>query len=114
MLRRHVRLDNGVLTIAAGIHTRRVAIAGLDLDKARIVDLRERTELRPLLRTNGSNAPGYNTGHYRLRDRSPAFVLLSDRGRVLWLPEKSGKQLLLSLVQPRSLLDALQDARTAR
>ncbi len=46
----------------------------------------------------------------RLRDRSPAFVLLTDRSRVLMLPEKPGKKVLLSLQQPQALLDALHQA----
>jgi hypothetical protein len=54
-------------------------------------------------------------GHFRLRDRSPAFVLLTDRSRVLVLPAKSAakraaKTLLLSLQQPQGLLDELHKA----
>jgi hypothetical protein len=56
-------------------------------------------------------------GYFRLHDRSPAFVLVTDRSRVLVLPEKSGtkragKTLLLSLQQPKALLDALQTTST--
>ena len=110
--RRRVSVDAGVLTIAAGINTRRVVLADLDLSAARIVDLREHGELRPLVKVFGTRLPGLAMGHFRLRDRGPAFVLVTDRSRVLVLPEKpgmkgAGKTLLLSLQQPQALLDAL-------
>lgn len=105
--RRRVTLDAGMLTIAAGVNTRRIAVADIDLASARIVDLRERSEWKPLVKVFGTRLPGLGMGHFRLRDRSPAFVLLTDRARVLVLPEKSGKKLLLSLQQPQALLDAL-------
>ena len=110
--RRRVSVDAGVLTIAAGINTRRVALADLDLVAARIVDLREHEELRPLIKVFGTRLPGLALGHFWLRDRRPAFVLVTDRSRVLVLQEKPGtkrvgKTLLLSLKQPQALLDAL-------
>lgn len=113
MLRRtRVTLDAGNLVIAAGMLTRRVAVADLVLDKARIVDLREHRELRPLLKVFGTSLPGHTSGHFRLHDRRAAFVLVTDRSRVLVLPERSGKTLLLSLQQPQALLDALKQVRT--
>lgn len=113
MLRRtRVTLDAGTLVIAAGMFTRRVAVADLALDKARIVDLREHRELQPLIKVFGAHLPGHSSGHFRLRDRRAAFVLVTDRSRVLVLPESSGKTLLLSLQQPQALLDALRQDRT--
>lgn len=110
--RARVTLDGGTLTIAAGLLTHRIAVASLDPEAARIIDLRERTELRPLVKVFGTRLPGLAMGHFRLHDRSPAFVLVTDRSRVLVLPEKpgtkrTGKTLLLSLQQPKALLDAL-------
>lgn len=115
--RRRVSIEAGVLTIAAGLNTRQVALADLDLAAARIVDLREHDELRPFLRVFGTRLPGLAMGHFRLRDRSPAFVLLTDRSRVLVLPAKSAakraaKTLLLSLQQPQGLLDELHKGGT--
>jgi Bacterial PH domain len=106
--RRRVGLENGVLTVAAGFNSRRIAIGDIDLDAARIVDLREHTGLKPMLRVMGTSLPGYHAGHFRLRDRSKAFALLSDPSYVLVLPETSGRKLLLSLVQPQALLDELR------
>ena len=107
MRRRSVRLEDGALKISAGMHGHRVAIAGIDLAGARIVDLAEHKALRPLFKSFGTSLPGYHAGHFRLRDRSKAFVLVTDRKRVLVLPEHSGRKLLLSLRHPQALLDAL-------
>lgn len=106
--RQRVTLDAGSLTIAAGVLTRRVAVANLDVHAARIVDLREHSEWSPLIKLFGTRLPGFSSGHFRLRDRSKAFVLLTTRDRVLMLPETSGTKLLLSLQQPQALLDALR------
>ena len=117
MHRARVTLDGGTLTIAAGLLTRRIAVTNLDPVAARIVDLRERSELRPLVKVFGTHLPGLAMGHFRLRNRSAAFVLVTDRSRVLVLSEKpdmkqAGKTLLLSLQQPQALLDALHMAGT--
>lgn len=109
--RRRVEVGAGELRVRAGMYSRRVALGEFDLVDARIVDLRERTELRPTLKLMAIRLPGLSLGHFRLRDRSRAFVLVTDASRVLVLNERSGRRLLLSLVKPQGLLDALQ-ART--
>lgn len=110
--RRRVDIADGKLDIVAGINRHRVRLSDLDLDNAAIVDLSERTELRPFWRTFGTGAPGLRAGHYRLRNRDKAFVLVTDTRRVLVLPERSGRTLLLSVERPQALLDALRgDAR---
>ena len=113
MKRRAVRLHDGVLEVRAALFRQRVAVAQLDLDRARVVDLAERTELRPVMKTSGMSMPGFHAGRFRLREKfAKAFCLLTDRHRVLWLPLRDGKdQLLLSLEQPQALLDALKAVR---
>ena len=113
MKRRAVELRDGVLEVRAALFRQRVAVAQLDLDRARIVDLAERTELRPVVKTGGMSLPGFHAGRFRLREKfARAFCLLTDRHRVLWLPLRDGKdQLLLSLEQPQALLDALKASR---
>jgi len=110
--RRRISLVGDRLVIVAGLNTRRLAVGDLDLTTARIVDLRERSEWRPWIKLFGTRVPGLSAGHFRLRDRSRAFVLVTDTSRVLVLNERSGRRLLLSLAKPQALLDALQ-ARTS-
>lgn len=110
MKRRSVELRDGVLEVRAALFRHRVAVSELDLGRARVVDLRERTELRPVLKTGGMSLIGFDAGRFRLREKfGKAFCLLTERGRVLWLPHRDGKdQLLLSLQHPQALLDALR------
>ena len=112
--RARVTLDAGTLTIAAGLLTRRIAVANLNPTAARIVDLRERSEWQPFIKLFGTRLPGHSSGYFWMRDRKVAFALVTDRSRVLVLPERAGdksagKQLMLSLVHPQALLDALRE-----
>lgn len=106
--RNRVALEDGGLHILAGLNQRKVVIDELDLAGARILNLAEHASLKPFLKVMTTRLPGYNAGHFRLRDRSKAFVLVTDYSKVLLLPEKSGRKLLLSLERPQALLDALQ------
>jgi len=106
--RREVALDGGHLRIAAALHTLTVSVDRLDLASAKIVDLAEARDLRPFWKTFGTSAPGLRAGHFRLRDRTRAFALVTRQDRVLVLPEREGRILLLSLERPQALLDALR------
>lgn len=117
---RDIRLQGDTL-VAAGalVFARKVPVARLDLDKARILDLGEHTEFKPMLQLGGFAMPGFKAGHYLLRNRSRAFCLLTSYQRVLLLPQRDGKWLLLSPEHPQALLDALRqtappDRRTSR
>lgn len=106
--RRRIRLEGRELHIAATLYTKHIAVDALDLARARIVDLAEHTEFKPALKTNGFNLPGFQAGHYRLRNRGKAFCLLTGRERVLLLPQRDGGWILLSPEKPQALLDALR------
>ncbi|MCK7594156.1 PH domain-containing protein [Pseudomarimonas salicorniae] len=110
MRRRSIRLEAGQLRVVAAFYHLRVPIADLDLERSRAVDLAEHSELRPMLKTNGFALPGYSAGHFRLRNRSKAFCLVTDPARVLALPRHDGGILLLSPERPQALREALQAA----
>lgn len=112
--RRHVVLDGDLLSVAAGFNTARVSIADLDLVGARIVDLTADKTLRPGMKSFGTSMPGFHAGHFRLRNRSRAFILITDKSKVLALPQRGGRMLLLSLERPQSLLDALRTMAETR
>lgn len=112
--RRSVTVADGMLHVRAGVHTRTVPCASLDIDAAHVDDLDERTELRPFVKTFGTSLPGLSMGHFLLRDRNRAFVLLTTHRKVLLLPAHDGRRLLLSVEHPQRLLEALSDAAAAR
>lgn len=107
---RRIRILDGKLAVmAASIFTHTVAPRDLDLDRARIVDLDEQNDLKPRLRLWGFGLPGFSAGHYLLRNRARAFCLLTRRDKVLVLPRRDGKYVLLSPEQPQTLLDRLRE-----
>ena len=108
--RRRITLEKGVLVVAATFYTRKTSVAALDLAHARIANLDERTEFRPGLKSNGYGLPGFQAGHFRLRNRAKAFCLLTSQQRVLILPQQDGAFLLLSPEHPQALLEALRAA----
>ena len=110
--RRRIALEGESLVVRATLYTRRVPVAALQLDGARVLDLDEHTEYKPLLKTNGYSLPGFHAGNFRLRNRARAFCLLTGDGRALWLPRSDDTQaLLLSPERPQALLDALRATR---
>lgn len=116
MKRRSVALVGNVLDVRAALFRERTTIADIDLERARTVDLAERMDLRPAVKTMGMSLPGFHAGRFRLRGKLvKAFCLITDRSRVLWLPLHNGKdQLLLSVERPQDLLDALRTTMDAR
>ena len=107
--RRAVMLGRDGLHIRAGINSLRVPIDAIDVARAAVIEPTQHPGLRPMVKTFGTAMPGYQAGHFRLRDRGPAFVLLTGPGKVVLLPLRDGKRVLLSLRHPESLLQALRD-----
>ena len=108
-LRRHrLRLDDAGLEVTTSFYRRQLALTQLRIDQARVVDLGERTELRPILRTNGTGLPGFKSGWFRLRNHGKALVATVGGNRVLWLPTTAGFDLLLEPRRPQALLDRLK------
>lgn len=112
--RRTVAIDGDTLRVVAGLNSAAIPLDALDIASARIVDLDSEPGLRPLLKTFGTSMPGFHAGHFRLRDRSRGFLLLTTRRKVLALRERDGRTLLLSLVRPQALIDALGERATRK
>ena len=109
LTRRHrLRLDASGLELATTFYTRRFRWDELDPGQAREVDLDERPEYRPMLRTNGMSLPGFRSGWYRLRNGDRALVATAGGRRVLWLPTRKGHDLVLEAADPRALLERMR------
>lgn len=109
----HLILGSHSLEIHTGFQRQPLALSELDLASARVVDLGERTELKPLLRTHGTDFPGFRSGWFRLRNRRRAFVAITTGPRVLFMPTRNGYDLLLQPRQPQALLERLRTLATA-
>lgn len=110
MWRRQVAFDGRQLRVKATYYSRQSPLSEFRLDQARVVDTREHTEFKPLLKTNGFGLPGYWAGHFMLRDKRKAFCLVTDVSKVLALPHADGRVWLLSFDHPQAVLDILRRA----
>lgn len=108
MRRHHLAVDGDGVEVATTFYRRRVAWNALRLDEARVAHLDEHTQLKPLLKTNGTAFPGFRSGWFRLRNREKALVAMLDGPRVAWVPTTEGFGLLLQARQPQALLDHLR------
>lgn len=102
-----VALSARALGIDTGVARRIVPLAALAARGVRVVNLAERSDLRPLLRTWGIGLPGLQAGWYRLRDGSKALCLVTERQRVCLLEDDRGLRYLLSITDPAPLQRAL-------
>ena len=110
--RRSIRINGDVLEIKATFYSRSLALSSIDVDAARVIDLREHPENRPLLKTNGYAVPGLVAGNFRDRRRNKLFCLVT-APRVLRMPLKDGSLVLASPAHPDRLLDSIRK-RTGR
>lgn len=108
--RRRITFDGNVLEVRSTLFRRRVPVAQLLLDQAEVVDLKQHPRLALKHRSFGYSAPGFHSGHYRLRDGRKGFLLVTDVHHALALPVRDGSVLLLSLVEPQTLLATLRKA----
>jgi len=103
-----VYVDQGELVVKPGIGSKRIALSALRRHGLSIVDLSERTELKPVLKLWGTSLPGFAGGRFRLRNGDNAICLLLDRTRVSYLRSDDGTAVLLSLREPEQLRELLQ------
>lgn len=109
MRRLRIVLDNRELQVRATFYSKKLSLETIDLDKARVLNLEEHTDLKPGFKTNGFSLPGLRAGHFRLRNLTKAFCLVTDHTRVLALPLRTGGMLLLSPTRPTDLLAHLRE-----
>lgn len=105
-----LRVDGGILDMRAAFYRYRIPLADLDLQRARVVDLDERPQLRPgLLSNNTMTLPGFRAGWFRLGNRRFTFVAIVDGRRKLWLPSTGRRDLLIEPRDPAAALERLRE-----
>ncbi len=101
MRRFSLSLDGGRFKLRSSFYTIDIPLSDL-AGGAQVLDLRERSPLRPRLRTNGFSVPGYKSGWYRGADGSRLFAAVTT-DRVLYLPTRLGYGILLSVQDAEAL-----------
>ena len=82
--------------------------------EVRWVNLNLEEGLKPAIRTNGVELPGYKVGWFRLVDGQKALVFLTDYSRVVYVPTKEGYVVLLSVGDPLAFVRDLRRAWSDR
>jgi len=90
------------------IYGRSIPLTSLKLDSSRIVDLATEIDLSLKRRTNGIGLPNYAAGWFKLRNGEKALAFVTDKQKVLYLPTREGYSILISVVEPIKILDALK------
>jgi hypothetical protein len=109
MHRHRLLLTPLALEVKTSFYSTLVPLSELNLEQARVIDLHERIEFKPRLKTSGYAIAGFNSGHFRLKNGEKAFVAMAGERRALWLPTSRGKGLLLQPRQPEALLKRLRE-----
>ena len=102
---RNTRIE--VSPVALSIHgeySLRLDRRDLDLASARPVDLTQPGPHALQVRTMGTGMPGYSAGWFTTGGNAKAFVVVTDRSRVAYLPTRCGYSLLLSVTDPAEFI----------
>ena len=95
------------LRLRGDFYGRLIPARSLRLDQARVIDLRNEGELKPVLRTLGTSISGYRAGWFRLRDGERALLYVTDPARVVYLPTADGYSVMLSVADPAAFIASL-------
>jgi hypothetical protein len=96
------------LRLRGDFYGRLIPMRDLQLDMARVVDLRNESSLAPVRRTMGTALPGYRAGWFRLRDSERALLYITDPSRVAYVPTHDGYAIMLSVADPEAFLESLR------
>ena len=114
LVQRHrLTIDAAGIGVTTTLYRQRLAWSDLDLSSARVVEMDEHPESRPLLKTSGVSLPGFRSGWFRSRDFSKLFVAASGGSRLLRIPTREGYTLLLQPGDPVALLARLRELADA-
>lgn len=104
-----LRVEDGRIVLrAAHFYEQDRPLADFDLARARAGDHAAIGEARLGLRRNGVGLPGYAAGRFAGPGQATVFALLTDRSRVVWLPARTGPDLLFSVEEPERFLASLR------
>ncbi|WP_379749903.1 PH domain-containing protein [Massilia sp. GCM10023247] len=104
-----LRVEGGRIVLrAAHFYEQNRALADFDLARARAGSYASIGEARLGVRRNGVGLPGYAAGRFSGPGKSVIFALLTDRSQVVYLPARTGPDLLFSVEEPERFLAALR------
>ena len=104
-----IEVNHDMLRVRRDLFGRRVATSTLDLSQARVVNLIESKPLQAKWRLFGTAVPGYLSGWFKLHDGRRALLFVTNQERVVCVPWRDGRLLLVSVVEPEQFLERLRE-----
>ena len=111
--RHRMAIDAGGIELTTTLYRKRIGWSQLDLAAARVIDMDEHPESRPMIKSNGVSLPGFRSGWFRARNFGKLFVAISGGSRLLRIPTHEGYTLLLQPRDPNALLMRLRELADA-
>ncbi|MCG9697791.1 hypothetical protein [Shewanella sp. Isolate11] len=110
----NVMINGDKLLVNIPLYGTELALSSLQLDKAQIIDLSDSDAPKFKYRSNGMSLMSYKLGWFKLQEsvngNDKALLSVSDSSHVLVIPTKEGYILILSVEQPKALLESLTAA----
>jgi hypothetical protein len=98
------------LRIRGDIYGRFVPAAKIRTREARVVEnLDTDAQFGLTWRTNGASFPGYKAGWFRTKAGGKALAFVTDKSRVAAVPTTDGYTVLMSVADPQSFVQDLQN-----
>ena len=97
------------LSITGDLYGRTIPLTSLVIDKAKVIKLEKSSPYQPRWRTNGIGLPGYQSGWFKLKNGEKALLFVTEYNQVVYLPTVEGYSLLISVKQPRELLNTINN-----
>ena len=113
----NVILDGESMSLNVPLYSRTVPYGMIDVEGVSIIDDPDNAALSLAIRTNGVGMPGYLLGSFRTSGGRRAFVALTDRSKIVYVPLTDGSTILLSVENAEDLvrrLGGLENGRNLR
>jgi hypothetical protein len=107
---RHTTFELGRehLRIRGDLFGRTIPIELLDPEKARLINLNDELGYKPKWKTCGTTVPGYQSGKFKLKNGESAWIYLTDRSKVVYIPTKKRYAVMMSVTHPERMLEELR------
>lgn len=105
MRRGSLDLTSDRLIVRSAFYTAKFPRAQIRKQDVAVIDMKERTALKPTLRTNGVGLPGYLAGWFRLKNGDKGFLYVTNPREVVYLPTTTGTTILINVAHPDTLAE---------
>ena len=106
----HWIVSDGKLQIRSKIWNDEFPLADLQLDRVRILDLKQEPGWMPKEKSFGYNGFGYEAGRFKLQNGELADIYLAKETTAVLIPKHRSVPLVVGADDPNSLLTALKAA----